>query len=223
MQNITNTGFNNRYDSYIKKLKEDSFCVIPDFIDDTLVTQLLAEMDSLDHHAHFIEAGIGKGDSHHIQKRIRGDRIHWIDWNSPTSVQNDYLKILKEFQDEVKEAFYLPLSEMESFYSIYPPGTFYLRHYDNFQQENRRLVTCVLYLNRHWNPDLGGNLRLFRPVLSMEEKPGTDGMDSERFDIFEVNPYAGTLAVFITHLIPHEVLVAARERRALVTWLGSRR
>lgn len=49
-----------------------------------------------------------------------------------------------------------------------PTGAFYRRHLDRFRDDDRRMVSAVLYLNEDWQPQDGGQLRMFwRTVSSM--------------------------------------------------------
>ena len=50
----------------------------------------LAELDALD------EAGIGRGQQHHLRKDIRGDAIHWLDRES--DAQRRYLDAMASLQ-----------------------------------------------------------------------------------------------------------------------------
>jgi SM-20-related protein len=86
-----------------------------------------------------------------------------------------------------------------------PAGGF-LRHLDRFRDDDRRTVSAVLYLNEGWQPDDGGQLRMF-----------LDG-DVEH----DVQPIAGSLVVFLSGAIPHEVLPAGRERLSLTGWFRRR-
>ena len=77
------------------------------------------------------------------------------------------------------------------------------------------MVTAILYLNGDWQPAHGGALRMYgvgSPAIS------TDADSSEPF--VEVEPRRGTLAIFWSHLIPHEVLPASVARFAISLWMS---
>src|SRR5690606_40913567 len=84
-------------------------------------------------------------------------------------------------------------------------GAGYSRHLDRFKDNPLRTVSVVLYLNSQWQPGDGGELRLHLPEGSVD-----------------VAPRAGTLAVFMSDSILHEVLPARRQRASLVGWFRRR-
>ncbi|MEH6367338.1 MAG: 2OG-Fe(II) oxygenase, partial [Pseudomonas marincola] len=94
----------------------------------------------------------------------------------------------------------------ESHFAFYPAGAFYKKHLDRFRDDDRRTVSVVLYLNEQWQDDFGGELRLYLP-------------DGETRD---VRPEAGSLVVFMSADMPHEVLPATRERLSLAGWFRRR-
>ena len=81
---------------------------------------------------------------------------------------------------------------------MYPPGAFYRRHLDRFASDDRRALSCVLYLNEAWRAEDGGALRLYLPGRHRD-----------------VLPRAGTLVAFLSERFEHEVLPAQRERLSL--------
>lgn len=70
-----------------------------------------------------------------------------------------------------------------------------------------RLITCVYYLNSDWEPDHGGQLRVY--------VPGNDLVPKSQWD---VPPSLDTLLVFRSHDVEHEVLSTIRERMAITIW-----
>ena len=90
-------------------------------------------------------------------------------------------------------------------YACYPTGGHYRRHLDAFNNgERERLYSFILYLNRNWQPSVGGKLRV-------HEDDGTH---------FDIAPTAGTLVVFRSPSVAHEVLHTSSKRMAIVGWLG---
>ncbi|GFH52473.1 hypothetical protein CTEN210_08949 [Chaetoceros tenuissimus] len=75
-----------------------------------------------------------------------------------------------------------------------------------------RSVTCILYLNSpDWNS--GGNLRCYRGKETVEER--------ETFT--DVNPTGGTLIIFDSEKVEHEVLPSTKDRYALTLWINGER
>ena len=75
-----------------------------------------------------------------------------------------------------------------------------------------RSVTCILYLNSlEWNS--GGNLRCYREKETVEER--------ETFT--DVSPTGGTLIIFDSEKVEHEVLPSTKDRYALTLWINGER
>ncbi|MEX2512238.1 MAG: 2OG-Fe(II) oxygenase, partial [Cyclobacteriaceae bacterium] len=89
---------------------------------------------------------------------------------------------------------------------MYPPGSFYLRHLDQFQAVKYRIVTVILYLNASWHKDDGGSLRMYFI--------GEDGLEKAE-DFF---PIGGRLVAFISGEVPHEVMPTQKERFSITGW-----
>ena len=103
----------------------------------------------------------------------------------------------------------LGLFDFEGHLAVYPPGTYYRKHLDQFKGVGLRTVTCVLYLNRDWSEEDGGQLRIY-----------TDPEDQGRYQ--EITPRGGTLVTFLSARFLHEVLPARRERISVAGWFRRR-
>jgi SM-20-related protein len=101
---------------------------------------------------------------------------------------------------------FLGLLELELHYAAYPPGAGYARHVDQPRGKATRKVSLVLYLNRDWSPDAGGELRIFGAEESSRD----------------VQPLAGRLVCFLTAGQEHCVRAATRERLSLTGWFVTR-
>ena len=138
--------------------------------------------------------------------------------------------------------------ETELAYLLYQPGGLYRSHIDTPSsprpsvslipgpRKHRRAFSFLLYLNEDWAESDGGQLRLF-PPLPLEEQhrrarggggggggglqPDDEGMkDHEEGRAWtDVLPEAGTLVVFKSEALPHEVRITRRAREAVVGWL----
>ena len=88
--------------------------------------------------------------------------------------------------------------------SSYPPGARYARHLDCYGDDNARALTLILYANDEaWSSGRdGGSLRL-------ESGEGA----------VEVAPAGGTLVLFDSRRVWHEVLPSRRLRFAVTQWV----
>ena len=150
-------------------------------------------------------AGVGRGSAHGVQEGVRGDHIQWLE-PGQCAAGDRYLAMLDDLRGQLNQALYLGLEDYEGHFALYPPGTFYQKHLDRFRDDDRRAVSAVFYLNSDWLPEQGGALRLYLAA----------GRE------LDVLPEAGTLVLFLSADLPHEVLPATRERLSLTGWLRRR-
>ncbi|WP_438280449.1 2OG-Fe(II) oxygenase [Pseudomonas alabamensis] len=152
-----------------------------------------------------LPAGVGRGSAQGVREGIRGDQIQWIE-PGQSAVCDQYLDVMDHLRQALNQHLYLGLEEYECHFALYPPGAFYKQHLDRFLDDDRRMVTAVLYLNQDWQPAQGGQLRMVLP-------------GGGEHDVF---PTAGCLVVFMSDAIPHEVLPATRDRLSLTGWFRRR-
>jgi SM-20-related protein len=150
----------------------------------------------------FKKAGIGKSQEKKINESIRGDYIQWIDGANTEPQINLYLERLSQLMIFLNQALFLSLKDLEVHMTIYPIGSFYKRHLDQFKKDDHRKLSVICYLNENWREDEGGQLRVYLP--------------SGARDFF---PTAGRLVCFRSDQLEHEVLPATRERLSITGWL----
>jgi SM-20-related protein len=75
-----------------------------------------------------------------------------------------------------------------------------------------RSFSLLLYLNQDWTPQDGGQLLLHR------DSGGDELPEGEEPNFITVKPEGGTLVLFQSDLVPHEVLDTNAERLAVVGW-----
>ncbi|BCG22263.1 2OG-Fe(II) oxygenase [Pseudomonas tohonis] len=176
-----------------------------DAIDADLVAALARECRARAAAGELSPAGIGRGDGQQVREGIRGDRIDWLEPGQAEPCDR-YLALMDELRLRLNRELFLGLEDFEAHFALYPPGAFYQKHLDRFRDDDRRAVSAVLYLNPEWLPGEGGELRLYLD----------DGSTRD------VLPEAGTLVVFLSGELPHEVLPASRERLSLTGWFRRR-
>jgi SM-20-related protein len=150
-------------------------------------------------------AAVGRGPSSEIREGIRGDHIQWIDPGQAEACDS-YLSLMDSLREAINRGLFLGLEDFESHFAMYPPGAFYLKHVDRFRDDDRRMVSAVVYLNDGWLPEHGGQLRMY--------------LDNDR--VQDVQPIGGCLVVFLSAEVPHEVLPATRDRLSLTGWFRRR-
>lgn len=132
---------------------------------------------------------------------IRGDRICWLD----ESLAPEVFALLQNLQQLLNKNLYTGLTHFECHFACYEPGKGYDTHIDQRQNalgaDSTRVISFVLYLNANWQPKDGGQLE-----IQMKDDP------------FFVEPHGGTLVLFDSANVPHQVLAAHRTRWSLTGW-----
>lgn len=150
----------------------------------------------------FKKAGIGKQQQHRVNEEIRGDYIQWLEKRSAPPELSVYISRVDELMRYLNRALFLSLKDVELHMTVYPVGSFYKRHLDQFKKDDHRKLSIICYLNESWREQDGGQLRLYLP----------DGPK-------DILPIAGRFVCFRSDLLEHEVLPAVRERLSLTGWI----
>ena len=148
------------------------------------------------------KAGVGRNEEQMVNSLIRSDKISWI--NGETEISSDWLSWAGSLQSFLNQRLFLGLFSFESHFARFGVGDFYKKHQDSFKGQANRILSLVLYLNPGWLPDDGGELVLYA------------GENEEK--LVSVTPIFGTLVVFLSEEIPHEVLLSHRERFSIAGW-----
>ncbi|OOG80645.1 2OG-Fe(II) oxygenase [Pseudomonas sp. A25(2017)] len=175
------------------------------FLPEALTRALAAECRQRAAEGELAPAAVGRGPFSEIREGIRGDHIQWIEAGQAQACDH-YLGLMDSLREAMNRGLFLGLEDFESHFALYPPGAFYLKHVDRFRDDDRRMVSAVLYLNDDWLPEHGGQLRMY-----LDENLEQD-----------VVPIGGCLVVFLSGDIPHEVLPATRDRLSLTGWFRRR-
>ncbi len=193
---------NEIFDSIVDGLAEKGYAVADSFLSQAEVDAILATAEFKHGIDQFKKAGIGKNQGLQINEAIRGDYIHWLDKNTAAAPAKVYLDRLHELIQYINRTLFLSLKDYEVHMTIYPIGSFYKRHLDQFKKDDHRKLSVICYLNNDWTAAHGGDLRMYLP--------------GETLDFL---PIAGRLVCFRSDQIEHEVLPATRERLSLTGWI----
>lgn len=189
----------------VDDLAEQGWSLQPLFAPLALTLELAEECRKRVARGALAPAAVGRGGQQQIREGVRGDHIQWLEpGQAPAS--DRYLELMDELRQALNQGLYMGLEDYESHFALYPPGAFYQKHVDRFRDDDRRAVSAVLYLNQDWQAEQGGALRLYLP----------DGSSRD------VLPQAGSLLLFLSADMPHEVLPATRERLSLTGWFRRR-
>jgi len=192
----------------IETLVRQGYAVIPDFLSTEECRALAAECRDLREQGEFHRAGVGRGEMLDVRPEIRSDEIRWLERDDCGPHQGQYLELMSAYQQRLNRELFLGLVEFECFCAVYPPGSFYQCHLDQFRGVEQRTVTAILYLNDNWQPSDGGQLRIF--------------LNGQTGETLEVLPEAGTFVTFLSADYWHEVRPAQRDRLSITGWFKTR-
>lgn len=186
----------------VDALVEQGWYVWPNAIPKDLCLALLYEVEQLEQQGKLQQASIGRGESYQLNQQIRRDSIHWLERSS--LAQGQFLQLMSQLKTELNRQLFLGLFEYEAHFALYPPGAFYKKHWDSFRGAADRMITTVSYLNPDWQADWGGELVMFSE-------------DSKEI-IGSVTPKIGTLVLFMSEQVPHEVKPTLQPRASIAGW-----
>jgi SM-20-related protein len=194
------------YEKIISDIAKQQFSVINDFFSYDEVNLLRESLIQRHVEDGFKKAAIGNRLNENIEKSIRGDLILWMDEAKANDNEKLFFSKINSLVSYLNKTCFLGILHKEFHYAIYPQGTFYKRHIDTFQNDDRRKLSFVCYLNESdWLPENGGELVLYFN-------------DHEKI----IYPLAGRVVIFESQLIEHEVKPVKTERLSITGWLKTR-
>lgn len=198
------------YEKIISDLLDKKFTVIDDFFNLFEVEQLRKSLLEKYEEDNFKKAAIGNRTNEVIAKSIRGDFILWLNEAEAGAAEKLFFNRINDLVEYLNKTCFLGILHKEFHYALYPEGTFYKRHLDTFQNDDRRKLSLVCYLNEQdWKPEYGGEL-----VIYSTEK----GIEAEE----KIYPYPGRVVIFESQELEHEVKPVKTERLSITGWLKTR-
>lgn len=200
----------------LQKLASDGYVIIPNFLPEDLQEALRQDIQSLRRGGKFKIAKIGQDSTNNLNTDIRVAETCFLGANKLTDVPNPSRSNLYTIFDQLLQDLPQPLDPnlSEFLYAYYPTGGFYRRHRDALpgSASTLRKFSLLLYLNKDWNESNGGKLRLHM------DSGGDFLPEGEEPNFCDVDPHGGTLVLFESDKLPHEVLDTQAERMAIVGW-----
>lgn len=198
------------YEKVIDELLEKGYSVVDDFFPIGVVNGLRADLLEKYDEDYFKKAAIGNFVNEVIKTEIRGDFILWMDETKANAPQKLFFDHINDLATYLNKTCFLGIIRKEFHYALYPEGKFYKRHLDTFQNDDRRKLSIVCYLNENdWKPQNGGELVLY--------------LNEEGNEIAKtIYPLPGRAVIFESQVLEHEVKPASRERLSITGWLKTR-
>lgn len=187
-------------------LMQQAWVVVPDALPPALAGALFAQVREMKPDD-FSAAGVGRSQAHALNTFVRRDEIRWIEGD--TEAEKDWLAFCSRLQIYLNRRLFMGLFSFESHFAHYAPGAFYKKHLDAFRPDQtergaRRVLSLVAYLNPGWQSSDGGELLIYD--------------DNSLEPIHKVQPLYGTLVIFLSDQVPHEVAAAKRDRYSIAGW-----
>ena len=198
------------YEKIITDIANHHYSIIEDFF--TSKEVLLLRQSLLEKHEEdkFKKAAIGNRTNEVIIKSVRGDIILWIDEAKANQAETLFFDKINDLIRYLNRTCFLGILQKEFHYALYPTGTFYKRHIDTFQNDDRRKLSIVCYLNdEDWQVENGGELVLYL---------NNEGHEEEKV----IYPFPGRVVIFESQLIEHEVKPVNTKRLSITGWLKTR-
>ncbi|HSP83494.1 MAG TPA: 2OG-Fe(II) oxygenase [Gillisia sp.] len=205
-------GFNENplYEKIISGLLEEQYYIAEDFFDMEEVRQMRTILLEKYEEDNFKKAAIGNKLNETIEKTVRGDFILWLNEKDAGVAEKIFFSKINSLVEYLNRTCFLGILQKEFHYAVYPKGTFYKRHLDTFQNDDRRRLSLVYYLNdENWKPENGGELVIYKNENGIEVPKS-------------IYPLPGRVVIFESQILEHEVKPVNTTRLSITGWLKTR-
>ncbi|MBN9285289.1 MULTISPECIES: 2OG-Fe(II) oxygenase [unclassified Flavobacterium] len=198
------------YEQIIDDLLQQQYSIADDFFSDNEVIALRESLLQKYEEDNFKKSAIGNLSNEKIIDAVRGDFILWLNEEESNAAEKAFFNKINDFVQYLNRTCFMGIQNQEFHYALYPEGTFYKRHLDTFQNDSRRKLSMVCYLNeQNWQPDYGGELAIYK--------------DNNGVEVTEnIYPVKGRMVIFESQLLEHEVKPVKQPRLSITGWLKTR-
>lgn len=192
----------NKFDALIDSYIDNKVGVSTHFLSQSLAAGLQQNILQLQRDGLLKKAAVGNESVRDAEQKTRGDSICWMDKKSGNCYEQEFLQLVEDFIGHLNNTCYTGINEYEFHYAVYPEGSFYKRHKDQFKNDANRKYSLINYLNKNWQEEDGGQLLVYK-----EES------------VQKILPESQTAVFFKSNEIEHEVKKANRSRMSITGWL----
>jgi len=198
------------YEQIIDDLLQQQYSIADDFFSHNEVIALRESLLQKYEEDNFKKSAIGNLSNEKIIDAVRGDFILWLNEEESNAAEKAFFNKINDFVQYLNRTCFMGIQNQEFHYALYPEGTFYKRHLDTFQNDSRRKLSMVCYLNeQNWQPDYGGELAIYK--------------DNNGLEVTEnIYPVKGRMVIFESQLLEHEVKPVKQPRLSITGWLKTR-
>lgn len=198
-----NMDNNQLYETIIESILDQEYAVVDHFFTSDEVNTLRNGLEDAFAADQFKKSAIGNKMDEKIIDAVRGDYILWLDEAHQTAASAVFFSKVQDFVAYLNATCFLGITTKEFHFAVYPEGTFYKRHLDVFQNDTRRRLSLVCYLNdENWLPEYGGALVIYK--------------GEETITIY---PEKGRVVIFDSQKLEHEVMPVNQKRYSITGWL----
>lgn len=191
----------NNFELLINSFINHKVGIDANFISANLASKLKTNLLNLSTSNQLKNAGTGNAQSI-VNKKLRGDEIFWLDKAHNDKTENLFFKQIDNFIAYLNSTCYTGITSYEFHYTMYKAGTFYTKHFDQFQNNSDRAFSMIIYLNQNWKLVDGGELCLHQNNL-----------------IQTISPVSRKCVFFKSDEMEHEVLITNAPRLSITGWL----
>ena len=194
----------NTFDTLIDSFIKDKVGIAEDFLSPALATHLKEDLLTLFAQELLQNAGTGNDLLISHDKQVRGDKTYWLDRKHNNEHENDFFDLMDKFVSYLNTTCYTGITGYEFHYALYPIGSFYKKHFDQFKNNTGRQFSMIMYLNVDWQPVDGGELSIHQNGIQQN-----------------ISPQNGKSVFFKSSELEHEVLPTTKARMSITGWLTS--
>lgn len=192
----------NSFEELISSYIENKVGISKDFLSESLAKNLRDNLLNLYKQQELKSAGIGHLGTFTKNKEIRSDVIYWLEKENNNPHELEFFALIEDFITYLNKECYTGIKSYEFHYALYKPGTFYKKHFDQFQDTSNRQFSMITYLNVDWTEGDGGELKIYEDGKSETISP------TNRKTVF-----------FKSNELEHEVLETNQMRLSITGWL----
>ncbi|MHA4893918.1 2OG-Fe(II) oxygenase [Pedobacter sp. PWIIR3] len=192
----------NKISGLIDTFIENRVGISNNFLSKNLSTGLQKRLHALNHGHLLLAAGTGNATVVSHDKKVRGDKIYWLDRKHNNAYENSFFDLIDQLVYELNSTCYTGITGYEFHYTLYEKGHFYKKHLDQFKNNTARKYSVIIYLNEDWTAADGGELRIHH----------ADWLEN-------IAPTNGKGVFFQSDELEHEVLVTHKSRLSITGWL----
>lgn len=189
------------FDQLIDSFIDTKVGITENFLSKSLSYHLIENLNTLYSEKQFKPAGTGNNIIG-INKLVRSDFIYWLDRKHNNIYENEFFDLIDSFVKYLNLTCYTGITGYEFHYALYEKGSFYKKHLDQFQNDQSRKYSLIMYLNDDWQIGDGGELCIHH-------------LDNIQI----ISPNIGKSVFFKSNELEHEVLLANKVRMSITGWL----